>query len=91
MVAGLLCELKVEVGSAKVFEDNNSCIRIASKSVSSKRTKHIDVKYLYVKEKVEDGTMILEHVDTCNQTADILTKALGANKFLFLRKRLCLD
>lgn len=63
-----------------VYEDNQSCIALANNPVYHKRTKHVDIKYHYTREKVEDGTIVLEHCDTEKQVADIFTKALGKNK-----------
>ncbi|KAG5874788.1 hypothetical protein JTB14_015256 [Gonioctena quinquepunctata] len=47
-----------------------------------KRTKHIDVKYHYIRERAEDNTLIVCYVASEDQLADILTKALPKEKFV---------
>ena len=66
------------------YEDNQSCIRMAS-TLESKRTKHIDVKHYFIRDCLEQGFVILNYVSTENQQADILTKALAVSKFKYLR------
>ena len=41
------------------------------------RTKHIDIKHHFTRENVENGKVQVDYVDTKNQLADLLTKALG--------------
>ena len=50
------------------------------------KTKHIDIKYHYVREKVLDNTIILTYCPTNEMLADMLTKALSKEKFAGLRK-----
>lgn len=68
-----------------MFEDNTSCIRIAEEPREYKRMKHIDVKYMFIRDHVEKGEYKIMQVSTENQTADIMTKGLG--KTLFVKHR----
>ena len=43
----------------------------------NKRTKHIEIKYAFVKDLVERKEIRLQYIKTHSQTADVLTKALG--------------
>ena len=52
------------------------------------RTKHVEVHYHFVREKVLRGEIQLEQVKTYDQVADIFTKGLGGPKFEKLRKQL---
>ena len=52
------------------------------------RSKHIDIKFHYTHEQIEDGVLEVEHVSTEEQLADILTKALGCNKFVEFRQKI---
>ena len=52
------------------------------------RTKHIDVKYHYVREQVKNGNLIFEYCNTENQEADLLTKALTAPRTVMLKGRM---
>ena len=64
-----------------MFEDNESAILLAKHSLSSKRTKHIDVAYHYVRNLVEQGKVEVLHVMSTDQHADALTKALRRETF----------
>ena len=50
-----------------------------------KRCKHIEMKYHFVKDLVEQKLIQLKYVNTNDQIADILTKSLGGNKFYKFR------
>lgn len=63
-------------GPIKIKEDNQGCIALSENPVHHKRTKHIDIKYHFVREKVLSGEIVLEHVATEHQLADLLTKPL---------------
>ena len=56
--------------------DNNGSLFLAKNPVNHDRTKHIDVKHHFVREKLHHKTITLEHVPTQEQLADALTKAL---------------
>ena len=69
------------------FEDNQSACALAMTPAIRPRTKHINNKYHHFRSFV--GTYIdVQHVSTTLQTADTLTKPLGAELFVFHRKRL---
>ena len=86
---GLLGELGLNVGvPSRVYGDNQGTIALSKKGVKSERTKHVDVKYHFVTETVEAGTIGLKWVPSAEQQADIFTKALSAPVFLQLRKNL---
>ncbi|GKA04666.1 hypothetical protein Tco_0683786 [Tanacetum coccineum] len=56
--------------------------------VQHSRTKHIDVKYHFIKEQVEKGIVELFFVGTEYQLADLFTKALSKDRFKYLVRRL---
>lgn len=68
--------------------DNQSAIRLIKNPEYHKRTKHIDVKYHFIREKYENGLFLLEYVHTGEQLADICTKPLCKAKFEYLRDSL---
>ena len=68
-----------------ICEDNQSTICIAQNPQYHNRTKHIDIKYHYVREKVLDTTIELRYCPTRDMIADILTKGLTYDKFSRLR------
>lgn len=63
-----------------VLESDSQCaIKIAEQEGSHKRSKHIDVRYHYLKEEIENGRIIMKYVSTDKNTADLLTKPLSKN------------
>lgn len=52
------------------------------------RSKHIDTRYHFIRECVEEGRAKIEYINTEEQLADILTKALGRDRFMELRSKI---
>nr|GEU60840.1 retrovirus-related Pol polyprotein from transposon TNT 1-94 [Tanacetum cinerariifolium] len=71
-----------------IYCDSKSAIAISCNPVQHSRTKHIAVRYHFIKEHVEKGTIELYFVKTDYQLADIFTKALPADRFNYLVRRL---
>ena len=59
-----------------IYGDNQGFIALATNPIHHNRSKHIDVKYHYVRNEVENGRVKLKYIPTAEMTADILTKAL---------------
>eukprot|EP00873_Tetraselmis_striata_P046217 jgi/Tetstr1/466481/TSEL_010988.t1 len=59
-----------------MMEDNQGAISYATNAVISDRTKHIDVKWHFVKDHVEAGTVRVNYIATDLNTADMMTKPL---------------
>jgi hypothetical protein len=72
----------------RLYEDNQSTIKIVKNPELHGRSKHISIKVHFLKERVEDHTFVIIYVPTIDQIADILTKALVAKLFLSLRHKL---
>jgi len=69
---------------AKIYQDNMSTIALADKGRStSERTRHINVRYFFTKDKVESGELVTEEM-----LADLLTKPLQGALFRRLRNQL---
>lgn len=68
--------------------DNESAISMMHNTVSSARTKHIAIRYHYVRELVEDKTLTVTHVPTGDMIADSLTKALPRDAFAACRRKM---
>nr|CAD40731.2 OSJNBa0072D21.17 [Oryza sativa Japonica Group]CAE05285.2 OSJNBa0084N21.3 [Oryza sativa Japonica Group] len=71
-----------------LFCDNTSAINIAKNPVQHSRTKHIDIRFHFLRDHVEKGDVELQFLDTKLQIADIFTKPLDSNRFAFLRGEL---
>ena len=78
----LLEELEIIVqGSIRIHCDNKAAIAISHNPVHHDRTKHVEVDRHFIKEKIEDKTVVITYIPTTDQTADILTKALFKPSF----------
>ena len=85
----LLADLtKREVQKVLLKIDNQAAISLCKNPVHHERTKHIDVQFHYIRECIEEGMIEVQHVNTKDQLADILTKSLGRQKFLEMRERI---
>jgi len=72
-----------------LHEDNTSTIRLAENGRStSDRTKHIRLRYFFIKQYLDNGDFVLKHCGTDRMIADILTKPLQGEHFETLRKYL---
>ncbi|GJR91277.1 retrovirus-related pol polyprotein from transposon TNT 1-94 [Tanacetum coccineum] len=71
-----------------LYCDNKSVIALCCNNVQHSRAKHIDVRYHFIKEQVENGIVELYFVRTEYQLADIFTKPLPRERFNFLIKKL---
>lgn len=74
--------------TVRLLMDNLSAIALSRNPVHHDRSKHIDTRYHFLRECVEEGKVEIEHVRTAEQVADIFTKALGQVKFIELRSAL---
>lgn len=75
-------------GPTQLFIDNESAIKLVKNSEFHKRTKHIDIRYHYIREKCEEGEIVVRYVATDYQRAGIFTKTLSKDKFQNLRSYL---
>ncbi len=83
----LLTDLKVlPDGPTTLMGDNQGAIAIAKNPVAHARTKHIDIRYHYIREAVQEGMIELCYCPTNEMVADLLTKPLPKGKFVELRK-----
>jgi hypothetical protein len=68
--------------------DNQSCIRLSEHPIFHERSKHIEIKYYFIRDKVQEGEVKLEYIPTDDQTTDILTKPLSRIKFAYFREKM---
>jgi hypothetical protein len=64
-----------------IYEDNQSAIALAKNPVHHPRTKHVRIKYHFIRDKVDTREIRLEYVATDRMVADALTKALPRPRF----------
>ncbi|KAK2372692.1 putative mitochondrial protein [Trifolium repens] len=85
-ILNLLQDLKIEVNKPlKLMIDNKSAINLAKNPVLHGRSKHIETKYHFLRNQVQNGVLEVVHCSTQKQLADVLTKAIKTDQFLRLR------
>jgi hypothetical protein len=85
----LLQELHISLPSPPtLWCDNLGALGLASNPVFHARTKHIEVDVHFIREKVTNRDILLRHLSTLEQVADIFTKGHPANRFCYLRDKL---
>jgi len=62
-----------------IYEDNQAAIKLTEHEQHSDRSKHIDIKYHSIRERITNKQIQVKYIPTANQTADIFTKALQPN------------
>ena len=65
----------------KLYCDNQSVVMFANNNRSLTKSKHIDIKYLVFKERVQNGQLSIEHIGTNSMVADPLTKGVPVSIF----------
>lgn len=83
-LARLLREAGYQV-TPKLLVDNSACISFIQNRLISSRTKHVEVKYYFLREKVESGEFLVKHVASEENIADLFTKSLPKLRFQKLR------
>jgi hypothetical protein len=68
-----------------IFCDNQPSIKMIKNPGEHATTKHVDIRFLWIKEKIDDKTVKVEYLHTKNQIADILTKGIPRESFNRLR------
>ncbi|KAH9794327.1 hypothetical protein KPL71_004856 [Citrus sinensis] len=81
----LLEELRHKQQKILVFCDSQSALHIARNPAFHSKTKHIGVQYHFVREIVEDGSVDLQKIHTKENLADVLTKPINTDNFVWSR------
>jgi uncharacterized protein (DUF1697 family) len=77
----IMKEITGRESSVIIFNDSQSSQALARNPVHHKRTKHIDVKYHFVREQLQAGVIVLKYLNKNEMLADALTKPLPKEKF----------
>jgi hypothetical protein len=72
-------------GAIEMNIDNMSAINLAKNPVSHGKSKHIEMRFHYLREQVNNGKLVLKHCRSEDQIADIMTKAVQTDVFKRLR------
>lgn len=75
-----------DVGAATIMQDNMATISSLNKgSTGSERSRHINIRYYWIKDRISSGELDISYVSTNSMVADILTKPLQGDKFEEMR------
>jgi len=81
--------MEFEMQPVIFHQDNQSSIKMMENGKSySDRTKHMKIRYFFIKQYIDSGEFIIEYTPTDVMIADILTKPLQGKKFIALRDKL---
>jgi hypothetical protein len=71
-----------------IYCDNSSAITLSKNQVFNKKNKHIDIRYHFIRELVNEDVITVKFCKSADQQADIFTKPLGTETFVSLRSKL---
>jgi hypothetical protein len=77
-----------EMDSTIIHCDNQSCVKLSENPVFHYKSKHIEIKYHYIKDMVQRKAVYVQYLPTHEQIADIFTKPLARTKFEYFCERL---
>jgi hypothetical protein len=68
--------------------DNQSCVKLSENPVSHDNSKHVEIKFHYIRDMVLRKAVLMQYLPTDEQIADVLTKPLAKSKFKYFRDKL---
>ena len=74
--------LPTDIGPTLIFADNRGTIDLARNPVHHKRSKHISIKFHFIREHINSGNIILQYIPSNDNIADIFTHAVSRGKLL---------
>ena len=75
----------LQLYATSIYCDNHICVKLTENPVFHDKSKHIEIKYHYIRDMVQGGAMKLQYVVTNEQTTNMLTKPLATVKFKYFR------
>lgn len=87
----VLDQLRVnQIGATRVYCDNNSTIKLSKNPVLHGRSKHIHVRFHFLRDLCKEGVLDLVYCNTAEQVADVMTKPLKLEAFTKLRRMMAM-
>ena len=80
-IKGLLSDMGIEQQKALVWSDSQSAISLSKNNSFHERTKHIAIKYYFIRDVIEEGDVEVLKIHTSRNPADMLTKCIPMQKF----------
>lgn len=85
LLAGLF---NLELEPTLIHCDNQSCVKLSDNPVFHDKSKHIEIKYHYIQDMVQRGSMELHYISTDEKIENILTKPMSRVKYEYFRHKL---
>ena len=85
LMVDLFCE---EMRPTTIHYDNQICIRLSENPVFHDRSKHIEIKYHFIRDYVQRGVAELQYISIDEQVVDIFTKSLGRGKHIHFKDKM---
>jgi hypothetical protein len=76
----LLSDFTGNIKPVKLYVDNQGALKLIHHPHSHQRTKHIDIAYRFIQDRVERGEIFCEYIQTAKMVADCMTKAVPLAK-----------
>ena len=80
-----LMNYSIKLDHIPIKYDNISAINLSKNPIQYSRTKHIDIRYYFLRDHIQNGDISLDFIDTNNQLADIFTKTLNEERLNFIK------
>jgi hypothetical protein len=77
-----------EIEPTVIHCDNQNCVKLIENSVFHDRSKHIEMRYYYVRDMVQKNVINIQYVLIAEQTTNIFTKPLSLTKFVYFHDKL---
>lgn len=79
-----------DIDRSVLFQDNQFAILLESNGLlySTKRTKHINIRFFWLADRIDDGELSVEYIPTDEMLADYQTKPLQGSKFIVMRDQI---
>jgi len=91
-LAFILKDLRITLSSPPIlYCDNLSALHMTVNPVFHARSKHIELDYHFVRERVARGLLVTQHISSVNQVADLFTKPMSKAALQYFRNKLCLQ
>ncbi|SPC67201.1 uncharacterized protein UHOD_11472 [Ustilago sp. UG-2017b] len=78
----------IDVGIPTIFSDNTGTIQVSKDPAQHWKLKHIDTKYHFIRDNVQDGKVRIKYINTADNLADLFTKPVGNTTLLRARQGL---
>ncbi|SPC65399.1 uncharacterized protein UHOD_11064 [Ustilago sp. UG-2017b] len=78
----------IDVGIPTIFSDNTGTIQVSKDPAQHWKLKHIDTKYHFIRDNVQDGKVRIKYINTTDNLADLFTKLVGKTTLLRARQGL---